>query len=225
MLSSRFIAWHMPANHTVAMSVSVNGSAPAGSRAGEREDEERADGERRHQLGERRQLQPVVEDADARTWRAPPAAPAPTARRSPPRPAASGRSTKATIVAPAIATPPIVGVGWLCQRSGRGGTTAPIDADSRRITRTQQDRRDERRQEAATSGSNWQAGVHQLATRSVQRRVPVGHDERPRAEHALADRVEAGRRPGQQLLQALQLQPVDRVAGLGFDERQRESSG
>ena len=64
MLSSRFIAWQMPANQTVATSVYSVGTAPSGSRAGQREDEEGADRQRRHELGERRELQPVVEHAD-----------------------------------------------------------------------------------------------------------------------------------------------------------------
>src|SRR5688500_4238368 len=40
----------------------------------------------------------------------------------------------AAAVAAAIAIPPIVGVGTRCQRSGRGGTTAPIAGADRRTT-------------------------------------------------------------------------------------------
>ncbi len=75
--------------------------------------------------------------------------------------------TNATSVAPAIATPPIVGVGWLCQRSGRGGTTAPIDADSQRITAPSRIEATSRHEEAADQRIELEAGVHQLATRSV----------------------------------------------------------
>ena len=53
------------------------------------------------------------------------------------RPARSGRVNSVTApasVPSAIAIPPIVGVGVLCQRSGLGGTTAPMAGAVRRTS-------------------------------------------------------------------------------------------
>jgi hypothetical protein len=123
-----------------------------GRQAGEQEDEERADRQRRHQLGERRQLQPIVHDADAAHRQRRQQHRVPTARRKSTTPSRTRPMAKATIVAPAIATPPMVGVGWLCQRSGRGGTTAPIDAESQRITEPRRIERTSAVRKAPTSG-------------------------------------------------------------------------
>ena len=70
-------------------SVSVKRDRAGGRGAGEEKDEERADGERRHQLGQRRQLQAIVEDADAAHGERRQQHRRPRARRNPPRPAAT----------------------------------------------------------------------------------------------------------------------------------------
>ena len=92
---------------------------------GEREDEKRADGERRHELGDRRQLQAIVVETDDEHRQRGQQHPRPRrARRcggwtrQPDQDEAGDRAI-------AIAIPPIVGVDALLQRSGRGGTTAP----------------------------------------------------------------------------------------------------
>ena len=102
--------------------------------AGQREDEEGADGQRRDELGERRELQSIVEDADDEHGQRGGQDGRPTATGRPRSTGAQRTTRNPAIVAAAIAIPPIVGVGARCQRSGRGGTTAPMAGAKRRTT-------------------------------------------------------------------------------------------
>ncbi len=125
MLSRRFIAWQMPANHTIATSVKSDGSAPSGSVPASAktrkapmasDDTSLASGE----SCSRSSKTPTTNIASAASG---------TGTHSAGTSIRSGRATSATnpaMVAAAIAIPPIVGVGAECQRSGRGGTTAPL---------------------------------------------------------------------------------------------------
>src|SRR5262245_22980784 len=123
------------------------------------------------------------------------------------------------IVASAIATPPIVGVGALLHRSGRGGTTAPITGATRRT--------------AAPIATAAAVAITKLSTAITARvsesriyklRRPGGlvmEHERPPAQDPVADCIQSFRRAGEQVPHRLELEAIDRVAGLGLDERQR----
>ena len=169
MLSRRFTAWHRPANHTVAMSVSVKGIEPAGTVPASRKTRKAPMASDATSLASgdscsRSSKMPTQHMASAASSTGAHGSPKSTA------PSCVRPMTKATMVAPAIATPPIVGVGWLCQRSGRGGTTAPIDADSRRITAPSRIDATSAARKPPTSGSNWNpASISSRRDRSTAR--------------------------------------------------------
>src|SRR5262245_64847284 len=56
----------------------------------------------------------------------------------------------------------------------------------------------------------------------LQPRVSVAQHKRCFRQDTFADRVEAGRRAWQQLLQAIQFETVNGIAGLRFDKRERD---
>ena len=141
-----------------------------GREAGKQEDQEGADRQRRHQLGERRQLQPIVHDADAahrerRQQHRPPrlgkvddAQPHEADREGDDRGAGNGHAAhgRRRLAVPAV------------------GTRRHHGADRRREPahhRAQQNREDERREEGryqrAGRRERPKPDVHQLATRSV----------------------------------------------------------
>src|SRR5688500_668799 len=119
----------------------------------------------------------------------------------------------AAAVAAAIAIPPIVGVGARCQRSGRGGTTAPMAGPERRTTAPTATA-------AAVARANARMKINSGRDQLARPRRLVAQHERSLAHDAVADCIQSRRFPGQQLRQPLQLQPVDRITGLGLDKRQ-----
>ena len=133
MLSSRFSAWQTPANQTVAISVELSGIEPSGS--------EPAIANTRNAPMASDATSLASGDSCSRSSITPTTNMASEASATGTQELATVRlsacstvSPSAASVATAMATPPMVGVGELCQRSGRGGTTAPIAADTRRIT-------------------------------------------------------------------------------------------
>ena len=123
------------------------------------------------------------------------------------------------VVAAAMAIPPIVGVGARCQRSGRGGTTAPMVGAKRRTTApSASDAAVAIRKASAISKGKSRHRSHQLRLAGGRSRL-AEHERRP-AENAVADRVQPDI-AWQQLLQPIELEPVDGIAGLRLDERQR----
>ncbi len=133
MLSSRFIAWQMPPNQTIATRVNSEGRAPLGSapaRANTRNAPIASDATSlaSGESCSRSSNTPTTNIARAASG---------TGIQSPGAPTRSGRAISAqkpAIVAAAMAIPPIVGVGAVCHRSGRGGTTAPLAEAKRRTS-------------------------------------------------------------------------------------------
>src|SRR5688572_6396938 len=123
----------MPANQTVATSVYNDGSAPSGSAP--------ANAKTRNA--------PMASDdtslASGDSWRRSSRTPTTNMARAangtgnqsagaPMRSGCAAMAANPAKVPATIATPPIVGVGAECQRSGRGGTTTPLAGASRRTT-------------------------------------------------------------------------------------------
>src|SRR5690349_16704726 len=119
----------------------------------------------------------------------------------------------------AIAIPPMVGVGALLHRSGRGGTTAPTTGATRRTTAP-----------IATAVAVAITKLRAVITTGVAasrihklRRVGglVTQDEWPLAEDAVADCIQSFGFAGKEVLQSLELEAVDGISRLGLDERER----
>src|SRR5688500_18019979 len=119
-----------------------------------------------------------------------------------------------TAVAAAIAIPPIVGVGARCQRSGRGGTTAPIAGADLRTTAP-------KATAAAVARANARMKINSGRDQLAGPCRPVTQHERTPAENTVADCIQSRGFAGQQLREALELQAVDRIARLRLDKRQR----
>src|SRR5687768_1590851 len=112
----------------------------------------------------------------------------------------------------------MVGVGLECQRSGRGGTTAPPRVATWR-TRPQnaQDSTAAMSADARTAVSTVRT-LHRSAAAALPALVGV---KRPGVQDAVADQVEPRRGAGPQSIEGIELQLKNRVSRLGFDERQR----
>ncbi len=133
MLSRRFTAWQIPANQITATSVYAEGSAASTS------DPASANTRNAPIASDATSL--ATGDSCSLSSRMPTtniaSAPKGTGSHSTAGPARSHRraiAAEPTNVAAAIAMPPIVGVGAVCHRSARGGTTAPPAAANRRTT-------------------------------------------------------------------------------------------
>src|SRR5687767_6707135 len=114
---------------------------------------------------------------------------------------------KPASVPAAMAIPPIVGVGALCHRSERGGTTAPTVGAHRRTSAPAA-------MVTATATINGISSVTSASGCYEIRRpgAAVAENERRPGENAVTDGIQAGRLAWQELLHALELEAIDRIA-------------
>src|SRR5688572_22104495 len=139
--------------------------------------------------------------------------------RRPSTPAVRAIAPKPTSVADAMAIPPIVGVGALCQRSGRGGTTAPYPGARRRTSppTAMAVRIASTTAITITVTRVQSSGIHQLGRRL---RDGVLQQERRLAQNPAADCIQSGRCAREEVPKRLEVQPVAAIALSRLDKRQ-----